>query len=187
MENKSNRKAIFLDRDGTIIKDNHYVHKIKDVEFYKCTFEALRKMQEKGYLLFITSNQAGIGRGYYTEKEYYEVTNYILNELLKNGVKITKTYFAPYYENAIDPKYRQGEHLRKPNIGMLLLAQKEFNIDFKKSFMIGDKITDIIAGKNAGCKTIFVLTGQGKKELEFTDDCEPDYICKDIGDAVRYI
>lgn len=184
---KKKNKAIFLDRDGTIIIDADYLHKIKDVKFYKNTFYALKEMMNKGYILIIVSNQSGIGRGYYTEEDYYKIENYINKKFNQKKIKIAKSYFSPYYENSQNPEYRKKKNFRKPDAGMLLCARKELNIDFKKSFIIGDKLIDMETGKKVGCKTILVLTGKGKKELKNISSIRPDFICNDLKSALKYL
>lgn len=181
------RKAVFLDRDGTLIKDKHYLAKIELVEFYKNAIYALQEMIKEKFLLFIISNQSGIGRGYFTEEDHLKVDKYIINILKKEKIVILKSYYSPYYEKSKLSKYRKGKSFRKPNIGMLLKAQKEFNIDLQNSFVIGDKLSDIDAGAKAGCKTILVLTGKGKIEKKKINRIKPDYICRDLKGAFKYL
>ncbi len=150
-------KALFLDRDGVINIDKGYVHRIEDFEFTEGIFEVLRYFQNKGYLLIIVTNQAGIGRGYYTVKDFCLLNNWMLQQFKDQGITIAKVYFSPYHPVHGIGKYKRDSFFRKPNPGMILKAQEEFNIDLSKSFLIGDKETDIKAGENAGIKmNIFI-------------------------------
>lgn len=143
-------KAIFLDRDGIINVDKAYVSKIEDFDFCEGIFEVLKHFQSLGYLLIIVTNQSGIGRGYYTQEDFDTLTAWILAELKKEEINIHAVYHCPH-----SPEDRCD--CRKPNSKMLQDAIKEFDIDVKKSWMIGDKLSDIEAGKNAHIdNTIFV-------------------------------
>ncbi len=143
-------KAIFLDRDGIINKDYSYVHKKENFDFCDGIFETLQHFLDLDYQLFVVTNQSGIGRGYYTQEEFEELTAWMLESFTCRGIKITKVYHCPHSPEA-------NCNCRKPKIGMFEQAQKEFEIDMKNSWMIGDKKSDIEAGKNAGIpNTIFV-------------------------------
>ncbi len=143
-------KAVFLDRDGVINEDRGYVHKIEDFVFIDGIFEKLKKYQNDGYLLIVVTNQSGIGRGYYSEEDFLKLTKYMLDEFEKKGIKITKVYHSPY-------RPEDNAMCRKPNPGMLLKAKEEFDIDMKNSIMIGDKQSDMQAGKNAGVGKLILI------------------------------
>ncbi len=138
-------KAVFLDRDGVINIEKNYVYKIEDFEFMPGIFDLCRKYQQEGYLIFIITNQAGIARGYYTEKQFLILTDWMIKELKKQDITITKVYFCPHH-----PDFTGECECRKPNPGMILQAAKEFDIDLSESILIGDKESDIEAGKRAG-------------------------------------
>ncbi len=143
-------KAIFLDRDGVINIDKQYVCKIQDFEFMDGIFELLRHLQQLDYMLIIVTNQSGIGRGYYTQEDFDTLSIWMLEQLKEHGIHIEKIFYCSHA-----PEVQC--HCRKPNPRMLCDAQKEFNIDLTSSWMIGDKKSDVDAGKNAGIsKTIFV-------------------------------
>jgi len=145
-------KALFLDRDGTINVEKKYVYKIEDFEFIDGIFELIKSYQEKGFLIFIITNQAGIARGYYTEEDYKTLTNWMLEQFQKKGITITKVYHCPHHPEITGPC-----RCRKPNPGMILDAIKEFNIDPVNSVLIGDKKSDILAGEKAGLgKNIYI-------------------------------
>ncbi|MEZ0322892.1 MAG: D-glycero-beta-D-manno-heptose 1,7-bisphosphate 7-phosphatase [Hydrogenothermaceae bacterium] len=175
-------KAVFLDRDGVINVDKGYVHKIEEFEFYPNVFEALRKLQDAGFKLFVVTNQSGIAVGYYTEEDFLKLTDYMLKEFEKKGIKIDKVYYCPHHENGIVPEYSFKCDCRKPESGMIRQAIKEFGIDPKKSFLIGDKENDILAAHKENIKAILVKTGQG---LKYIDNTTADYIAEDILDAVE--
>lgn len=149
LTNKKN-KALFLDRDGVINIDYGHVFEIEKFHFVEGIFELCKRAQELGYLIIVITNQGGIGRGYYSEEQFLDLTKWIENEFTKRQIKITKTFYCPYRVDANIEKYRQDSFDRKPNPGMLLKAIAEFNIDSKKSWMIGDKETDMQAADAAG-------------------------------------
>lgn len=168
-------KAIFLDRDGTIVEDVGYVYKIEDFNLIPNATKGLKLL--KNYMLFIITNQSGIGRGYYKLKDFIEYNKNVLKELKKHNIKIGKTYYCPH-------KPEENCECRKPNTKLIKDAEKKFKIDLKKSFVIGDKKADIELGKNVGCKTILVLTGNG---MEAKNNVKPDYFAKDLLDAAKWI
>ena len=143
-------KALFLDRDGIINQDHGYIYETSKLTILNGIVELCRVASFKGYLLVVVTNQSGIGRGYYTEEQFWQFMHAIEVYFAKCGIKFTKIYFSPYHPEAKDEKYKYGEELRKPNPGMILQAQKEFNINLAQSILIGDKITDIQAGLKAG-------------------------------------
>ena len=146
------RKALFLDRDGTINIEKDYVYKIEDFEFIDGIFELIKSYQKQEFLIFIITNQAGIARGFYTENDYAILTNWMLKQLELQGIKITKVYHCPHH-----PEITGKCKCRKPNPGMILGAIQEFNINPVNSVLIGDKKSDILAGKNAGIKKNFYI------------------------------
>lgn len=151
-------KALFLDRDGVININNSYVYKQEDFCFINGIIETLRYFQDKGYLLIIITNQSGIGRGYYTEAEFNKLTEWMIEQFADRGVYITKIYFSPYHLEHGIGKYKKDGFCRKPNPGMILTAQEEFDIDLDQSMLVGDSESDIEAGINAGVKTNILLS-----------------------------
>lgn len=143
------KKALFLDRDGVINKEKHYVYKIEDFEFIEGIFESCAYFQQQDYLIFVITNQSGIARGYYTNEDFSNLTNWMLKEFDCKGVKITKVYYSPFHPEYGIGQYRLDSWCRKPNPGMLEEAQKEFDLDLSQSILIGDKETDIEAGITA--------------------------------------
>jgi len=158
-----NRPALFLDRDGVINIDYAYVHKKEDFMFIDGIFDLCRKAQQSGYLIIIITNQAGIGRGYYSEEDFHTLNNWMINEFANSNVTINATYFCPYHPEKGIGQYKQESACRKPNPGMILKATDEFDIDLRRSVLIGDKDSDIQAGLNAGIGKNFLFNPkQGK-------------------------
>ena len=145
-------KALFLDRDGVINVDKHHVYKIEDCEFIDGIFDLCRKAKSQGYKIIVVTNQAGIAKGIYTEEDYFKFRDYVHAEFEKQGCPIDAEYYCPYHIEG-QGKYRKDSEDRKPNPGMILKAAKDFNIDLSQSILIGDKESDIEAGKNAGVAT----------------------------------
>ncbi len=136
------KPAVFFDRDGVLNVDKGYVHKIENFEWIKGSKEAIKYIRDRGYYAFVATNQSGIARGYYTESDVDSLHKFINLELKKNETQIDDFFYSPYHPDFKD-KFIELSHLRKPNIGMLELAEKKWDIDKSKSFLIGDKITDI--------------------------------------------
>tara|TARA_B100001057_G_scaffold501036_1_gene619888 strand:+ start:3494 stop:4054 length:561 start_codon:yes stop_codon:yes gene_type:complete len=143
------RKAVFLDRDGVINKDLGHVGEIKRFYFIDGSIRAIKAIIGKGYLPIVVTNQAGIAKGYYSEKDFINLTNYMNEQLKKSNIAPLNVYFCPYHPEAILNKYKKDSNDRKPNPGMILRAAHEHKIDLSNSFMVGDKYSDIIAGKSA--------------------------------------
>lgn len=158
-------KFVLLDRDGVINIEKSYLHKIEDFEYEKNVVEGLLKLRDLGYRFAIITNQAGIARGYYTEEDYLKLQSFIEEDLFKKGIKIEKSYFCPHHPN-VTGKYGIECDCRKPNTGNFELAIKEFDIDVKNSFMIGDKITDLIPAEKLGITPVLVKTGYGLESLK---------------------
>ena len=153
-------KALFLDRDGTLNAEKNYVYKIQDFEFLPGILDLLQHFQQKGFLLIVVTNQSGIARGFYTEKDFLLLTNWMIAELKKQKVNIAKVYFCPHH-----PDFSGDCNCRKPKPGLILEAIKEFNLNPRESILVGDKDTDILAGINAGIgKNLYIhdLINQGK-------------------------
>ena len=140
-------KAIFLDRDGTINVDYGYVYKIDDFKFIDGVIPALKKFKENGYLLIVVTNQSGIARGMYQEKDFLKLNQYMEEKLLENGIKIDGVYWCPHLENC---------ECRKPKTSLFYKAKEDFNIDFSKSYVIGDKLRDLALASEVSVKAILI-------------------------------
>ena len=174
------KKAIFLDRDGTINVEKDYIYKSEDLVFEEGTIDALKTFKNLGYILIVVSNQSGIARGYFTEEDL-NIFNNNMNEILKkNGVEITEFYCCPHHPDGIG-EYKKVCECRKPNNKMIEDAIKKYNIDREKSYMIGDKTSDIGAGIKSNLKTVLVKTGYGLKDMEKINKNET-LVCENLKD-----
>ena len=143
MESTAKRPAFFLDRDGVINVDHGYVSSIEEFQFMDDLFDVLRSVSEKGYVLVVVTNQSGIGRGYYTVADFEKLTDWMLQQLVVEGIDVAAVYSCFH-----SPE--EGCDCRKPAPGMLLLAEQELGLDLSASWMIGDKESDMNAAKAAG-------------------------------------
>ena len=143
-------KVVFLDRDGVINIDNHYVYKWEDFEFTPFAINAMKDLKSSGFKLIIITNQSGIARGYYTEEDLFELNNKMKDYLKNYGVDILDIYYCPHLPNAKLLRYAINCECRKPKPGMIKKAALDYNIDLKSSFLIGDKMSDIRAAELAG-------------------------------------
>ncbi len=156
-------RVIFLDRDGTLNVEVHYLHRKEDLQFLEGVPNALRRLREKGYRLVVVTNQAGVARGYYQEEEVNELHRY-MNELLRlQGAQIDQFFYCPHHPEYGIGKYKIACHCRKPKTGMFEMAEQYFEVDKAHSWMIGDKLLDVEAGKNYGVRTVLVGTGYGNE------------------------
>ena len=181
------KQAVFLDRDGVITQEPpHYAHRLSQLELIPKSAEAIRLLNENGFLVVVVSNQAGIARGYYQEEDTERFNQAMGGKLAAEGAHIDAIYYCPHHPEAKIAAYRIECECRKPRPGMLKKAAKELEIDLKQSFMIGDKSIDIEAGKRAGCKTILVKTGYGDEERQ-DNQIECNWITDDLYHAVEHI
>jgi D-glycero-D-manno-heptose 1,7-bisphosphate phosphatase len=175
-------RAIFLDRDGTIIKEKNYLCRVEEVEIFPGAAAALGRLRRAGFKLFIVSNQSGVGRGYFTLAEVERVNEYLISELEREGARFERIYIAPEAPNA-------PSRGRKPSPQFLLDARDECGVDLARSYMIGDKLIDLECGWNAGVKKcLLVRTGYGA-ELERTspDKLTVALVVDDLPAAAQWI
>ncbi|MCK4859742.1 MAG: HAD family hydrolase [Candidatus Omnitrophica bacterium] len=176
------QKIVFLDRDGVINRypgDKNYVTKWQEFYFLPNSLEAICRLTQQNYAVKIISNQAGIGKGIYTQESLDEITRRMLAEVEKQGGRM-EVYYCPH---------RQEDNCdcRKPKTGLFLKAVKGEKINFRDTYFVGDADTDIEAGKNIGCKTILIGCGRTKLEDSRKWDIKPDYFAKDLCEASRII
>ena len=182
------RSGIFLDRDGTLIKEKHYLKNINDIEFFPEVTSSLKQLASNGFSLYLYTNQAGIAHGLFNEETLGEIHQHLLGELEKNGVQLQGVLYCPHHPHAENLDYRADCFGRKPNPGLLYQAALIDKIDLGHSYVIGDKLIDVLAGKKAGTKTVLVLTGYGEQEaLKITPETLPDYIAPTLSQAVTWI
>jgi len=180
-------RAVFLDRDGVITKEPpYYAHRLEQLALIAGSGEAVRLFNENGIKVVIVSNQSGIGRGYYREEDATLFNQALKEELAKLSAYIDAIYICPHHPEATIEKYRKDCDCRKPKPGMLIQARDDLNLDMKNSFVVGDKLSDIEAGKKAGCCAIIVKTGQGAEQIR-NGVVEYNYVAEDLYDAAGHI
>ena len=158
------KKAVFLDRDGTVNVEVQYLSEVAGFRFIAGVPEALRRLKEAGFLLVVVTNQSGIGRGYYDEQALEAIHAHMHTELADRGAAIDACYFCPHHPEHALGDYRRECGCRKPLPGMLQQAALDLDIDLAASFMVGDKLADVQAGISAGCTSLLVLTGYGSAQ-----------------------
>lgn len=176
--------AVFLDRDGTINEEVNYLSRMEQLRLYPQTAEAIRLINAAGMKAVVATNQSGIARGYFTE-EFVRSVHDRINELLRDGGgRIDGFYVCPHHPVHGIGIYKLDCTCRKPKPGLLLQAAAELDIDLSRSYMVGDMLKDIEAGKNAGARGVLVRTGYGANIVR-TD--MPAYIAEDVLEAVQWI
>ncbi len=160
-------KALFLDRDGIINIDSAYVYQREKFVFVEGIFDLCRYFIKQGYRLFIITNQAGIGRGFYTENDFEKLMTWVRVEFARQQIIIEKSYYCPHHPTAGIGVYKTECECRKPKAGMILKAAKEFNLDLSQSLLIGDKTGDIEAGKKAGLKKSYLIKSNYQDDYDF--------------------
>lgn len=165
-------KAVFLDRDGTINVEKNYLYKIDDFEFLPRALDGMKMLCDAGYLLIIITNQSGIARGYYTEKDYEKLTDHIRQECADHGVKLADVLYCPHLKGATVPEYDCECDCRKPATGLFKQAIEKYDIDLSESYAIGDKMRDLTICNDAGCRGYLI----GRK-----DDTESSENIESVG------
>lgn len=176
MSSAQKRKAIFVDRDGTLIEEVNFLSRVQDLRFFPFTDEAVTILKSSGYLVIVVTNQSGIGRGLYTEADMVAVHDAIQARL---STKADAFYFCPHLPD-------DGCRCRKPSLGMIEDACADFDIDLANSWMVGDKSLDVETGLNAGMRTAMVLTGYGAEHSRSLMS-KVDLIVEDLLEAARAI
>jgi len=182
-------KAALLDRDGTLIRDGGYICDFKQVEFFPFAAAAVRRLNQAGYLVIVVSNQSAVARGMCSEEQVRFLHQELQAHFAAQGAAIAAFYYCPFLADGPLAAYRRESPLRKPAPGMLLQAAADFAIDLGASYMIGDKVDDIEAGRRAGCRTVLVRTGCGNEsESRFAGGgFRPDHIVDDLAAAAAVI
>src|SRR5208283_4548155 len=175
-----NNKAVFLDRDGVINIERCYVHCREDFHFQKGIFELCRAAQAQGYLLVVVTNQAGIARGFYTESEFLELTEWMVQKFAEQQIQIARVYYCPYHPIHGVGEYKYDSPDRKPKPGMLLRARDDFNLDLSSSVLVGDNLSDMLAARAAGVGTKILLRPAGGLSEEQEDGCHVSGSLQDV-------
>jgi len=162
-------KALFLDRDGVVNVDHGYLYQAEEFEFIDGVFDACQRFQQAGYQIVIVTNQSGIGRGYYSEQDFHQLTEWMVTQFKQQGINILDVMYCPHHPEKANPAYLKECECRKPAPGMLLEAIDKHNLDPKMSIMVGDKTSDMQAAINANLGSQFLvetgktITEQGRE------------------------
>jgi D-glycero-D-manno-heptose 1,7-bisphosphate phosphatase len=176
------RKALFLDRDGVINVEQCYVHSRDAFRFQEGIFELCRAAQTLGYTVVVVTNQAGIARGFYTESDFLDLTQWMVQEFEKEQIQVERVYYCPYHPIHGVGEYKRDSPDRKPNPGMILREQADLDLDLASSVLIGDNLSDICAGKRAGIGTTILLRcGVAEEEVG-----EAQYYLSDSLEDIRF-
>jgi len=179
----SKQPAVFVDRDDTLIKDSGYMRDPAQIHIYPGVPAALRKLRDDGFAVVIVTNQSGIARGFLTEEELRSVHEALQEQLAERGSAVDAIYYCPYLDgrDAKVEEYRMDSDMRKPRPGMLLKAAADLHLDLDQSWMVGDKASDVEAGRAAGCRTIMIGSGADG------DVARPDHLVPDFARAADLI
>jgi D,D-heptose 1,7-bisphosphate phosphatase len=190
-ESSEKRAAVFLDRDGVIIRDVDGLERADQIEILPGVCKAIARMKDAGFLVIVVSNQTVVARGRLTEREVVLLEDEIERLLEEGGAIIDGFFFCPHHPNADVDDYKTNCDCRKPRPGLLLKAAREMKLDLHASIMVGDRLSDIAAGARAGCKTILVKTGKHVSiPIESPDsfiDVKPDLVVSDLKEAARFM
>ncbi len=177
------QRALFLDRDGVINIDSGYIWRPEDFLFIDGVFEACRKARDMGYLLVVVTNQAGIGRGLYSEEDFHTLSDWMTERFRDEDVEIARVYFAPTHPEEGIGVYKRESPDRKPGPGMLLKARDAFGIDMAASAIVGDRHTDIEAGRSAGVGVKILVDGE-EPDTSFS---KPDAVVGSLAEAIDWL
>lgn len=166
---KTARRAVFLDRDGTINVEKDYLYRVEDFVFIPRVVEAIRALKSAGYLVIVVTNQSGVARGYYSLADVERLHTHMQQALAEQGAQVDAFYVCPHHPMEGRGEFKRDCECRKGAPGMLLQAAREHDIDLKRSYIVGDKLADVEAGERAGCTPLLVLTGYGSSEAAKLD------------------
>jgi D-glycero-D-manno-heptose 1,7-bisphosphate phosphatase len=182
---QQHRRAIFLDRDGTLVYPRHYPSRPDELIICEGVVRPLRRLQRAGFMVVLITNQAGVAKGHLTEADLACMHNSLAERLRAAGVHLDAVYYCPHHAQGIVPKYSVPCDCRKPAPGMLLRAAADLSIDLVRSWFIGDILDDIEAGRRAGCRT--VLVDLGTESLPSSPIRQPEFVARDTAHALRII
>jgi len=181
--------AVFLDRDGTINEEVGYITHLGQVRLLPGAAAGVRRLKESGLRVVVITNQAGVARGIHPESFIHEVNGLITAQLRQEGASIDRIYYCPHHPRGEVDSYRKECQCRKPAPGLILQAAEELNLDLRRSYMVGDRLSDVQMMQSVGGKGILVLTGHGAGEKEVLQSLEirPDHVAVDLPGAVDWI
>lgn len=184
------RPALFIDRDGTISEEVGYINHPSRFRVFPYSAEAIRILNESGWLAILITNQAGVARGYFSEEVIQKVHDQLTRDLQNESARLDAIYYCAHHPSVGEPPYRFDCDCRKPKTGLIQQAAKDFEIDLPVSWMAGDRYSDVELARNAGLRSAFVLSGYGRGEWEYQSSTwqhQPDLVCENLLEAVKSI
>jgi len=184
------RRAVFIDRDGTVSDEVGYVNHPSRYKVFPYSAEAIKLVNRSGWLAILVTNQAGVARGYFAEDMIGKVHEILRLELERGGARLDAVYYCAHHPSVGEPPFRFDCDCRKPKPGLVFRAAEELDIDLEKSWMVGDRYGDVELARNAGVRSAFVLSGYGRGEWEYQRASwkhQPDLIAEDLLEAVEKI
>lgn len=184
------KRAVFIDRDGTLSEEVGYINHPSRFRLFPYSGDAIRRLNENGWLAIVTTNQAGVARGYFSEEMIAKVHDGMTKDLEDDGARLDAIYYCAHHPSVGEPPYRLDCDCRKPRPGLITRAARDLDVDLNASWMVGDRYSDVELARNAGVKSAFVLSGYGRGEWEHQRSRwvhQPDLIAENLLEAVRRI
>lgn len=184
------KRAVFMDRDGTVSDEVGYLNHVSRLRVFPFSASAIRKINDASMLAVLVTNQAGVARGYFPETMIGDVHDRLVDELGREGARLDAIYYCPHHPSAGEPPYRADCDCRKPRPGMLRRAAEEHDVDLAGSYVVGDKYSDVKLAHAVGAKGVLVLTGYGRGEYEYERASwprEPEHVAESLVEAVDWI
>ena len=184
------RPAVFIDRDGTISEEVGYVNHPSRYRVFPYSAEAIKYLNDHEWLAIVVTNQAGVARGYFAEDVIVSVHERLNRELEEQQAHLDAIYYCSHHPTVGEPPYRADCDCRKPKPGLITRATADFEVDLSRSWMVGDRYSDVVMARNAGVRSAFVLSGYGRGEWEYQRSgwtLQPDLVCEDLLEAVKVI
>ena len=184
------RPALFMDRDGTVSEEVGYVNHPSRFRLFPYTAEAIKLLNDSGWLAIVVTNQAGVARGYFAEEVILKIHEHLRRDLETSAAKVDAIYYCAHHPSVGEPPYRLDCDCRKPRTGLIDRATADFEIDVERSWVVGDRYSDIELARNAGLHSAFVLSGYGRGEWEYQRaswKLEPDAVGETLLDVVRIV
>ncbi len=180
------RRAVFLDKDGTLVEDVPYNVDPRYIRFVPGAFESLRRLAEAEYEFIVVTNQPGVAQGFFLEKELRNVRSFFENEFRANGLSLLDFYYCPHHPHGEVPEYTAVCSCRKPAPGLLFKAAREHGIDLTQSWLIGDILDDVECGRKAGCRTVLINNGH-ETEWQLSPLRQPDLMAHNMEEAADIV
>ena len=183
-------RAVFIDRDGTLSEEVGYINHPERFRLFPYAGKAIKRLNDNGWLAIVTTNQAGVARGYFSEEMIETVHKGMKDKLAINGARLDAIYYCAHHPSVGEPPYRFDCDCRKPKPGLITRAATDFDVDLKNSWMVGDRYSDIQMARNAGVKSAFVLSGYGRGEWEHQRQSwteQPDMVAENLLQVVLNI